>query len=309
MIDKVISVVAEQPIYLSEFEDQMSQYKAQGSEITDELKAYVFEDMMNQKLYLYKAQIDSIIVDDAEVNGQIERRISYFEQQLGGKEALEKVQQSLPFPEKSYVLTMDMEAPDTFTAKVNEVIHKFGKVDLLFLNAGISQRSYAAKTDISVDRRLMEVNYFGPVALTKILLPFLQKQSESYIAVNSSLAGKFGFFERSAYSASKFALHGFFESLRLEEAEHNVNVNILCAIGIKTEISQNALDGNGKPFDKTSALQEEGIAVDDCVSQMVLAIETNKKEVIIGKGMQRHSTKIKELLPELFFKMLAKRKP
>lgn len=90
MIDKVISVVAEQPIYLSEFEDQMSQYKAQGSEITDELKAYVFEDMMNQKLYLYKAQIDSIIVDDAEVNGQIERRISYFEQQLGGKEALEK---------------------------------------------------------------------------------------------------------------------------------------------------------------------------------------------------------------------------
>lgn len=90
MIDKVISVVAEQPIYLSEFEDQISQYKAQGSEITDELKAYVFEDMMNQKLYLYKAQLDSIIVDDAEVNGQIERRISYFEQQLGGRAELEK---------------------------------------------------------------------------------------------------------------------------------------------------------------------------------------------------------------------------
>ena len=225
------------------------------------------------------------------------------------KEALEKVQQSLPFPDKSYVLTIDMESPETFTEKVNEVIQKFKKVDLLFLNAGISQRSYAANTDISVDRRLMEVNYFGPIALTKVLLPFLQKQKESLIAVNSSLAGKFGFFERSAYSASKFALHGFFESLRLEEADHNLNVTLLCAIGIKTGISQNALDGNGKPFAKSSAMQEEGIAVDDCVSQMVSAIENNKQEVIIGKGMQRFSTKIKELLPKTFFKMLRKRKP
>lgn len=225
------------------------------------------------------------------------------------KEALEKVQQSLPFPEKSYVLTIDMEAPETFTEKVNEVIQKFGKVDLLFLNAGISQRSYAANTDISVDRRLMEVNYFGPVALTKVLLPFLQNQKESYIAVNSSLAGKFGFFERSAYSASKFALHGFFETLRLEEAENNIHVNMLCAIGIKTGISQNALDGSGKAYNKESAMQEEGIAVDDCVSQMIEGISKNKKEVIIGKGMQRHSTKIKELMPELFFKMLLKRKP
>ena len=225
------------------------------------------------------------------------------------KEALEKVQQSLPFPEKSYVLTIDMEAPETFSEKVNEVIQKFGKVDLLFLNAGISQRSYVANTDISVDRRLMEVNYFGPVALTKILLPFLQKQKESYIAVNSSLAGKFGFFERSAYSASKFALHGFFETLRLEEAENNIHVNMLCAIGIKTGISQNALDGSGKAYNKESAMQEEGIAVDDCVSQMIEGISKNKKEVIIGKGMQRHSTKIKELMPELFFKMLLKRKP
>lgn len=225
------------------------------------------------------------------------------------KEALEKVQQALPFPDKSYVLTIDMESPETFTEKVNEVIQKFKKVDLLFLNAGISQRSYAANTDISVDRRLMEVNYFGPIALTKVLLPFLHSQNESLIAVNSSLAGKFGFFERSAYSASKFALHGFFESLRLEEADHNLNVTLLCAIGIKTGISQNALDGNGKPFAKSSAMQEEGIAVEDCVSQMVSAIENNKQEVIIGKGMQRFSTKIKELLPETFFKMLRKRKP
>lgn len=90
MIDKVISVVAEQPIYLSEFEDQISQYKAQGTEITPALKADIFEGMLNQKLLIYKAQVDSIIVDDAEINGQVESRINYFIQQIGGVEELEK---------------------------------------------------------------------------------------------------------------------------------------------------------------------------------------------------------------------------
>ena len=224
-------------------------------------------------------------------------------------QALEEVKAQLSHPEKAMVLSLDMEAPDTFQPAIEKVIDAYGRVDLLFLNAGISQRSFIRDTNMNVDRRLMEVNYFGPIALTKLLLPHLQKQAESTIAVNSSLAGKFGFFERSAYSASKFALQGFFETLRLEEAENNIDVNMLCAIGIKTGISQNALDGSGKAYNKASAMQEEGIAVQDCVKQMIDAILKNKKEVIIGKGMQRHSTKIKELMPELFFKMLLKRKP
>lgn len=90
MIDKVISVVAEQPIYLSEFEDQVSQFKAQGTEITPVLKADIFETMLNQKLLLYKAELDSIVVEDAEINGQVESRINYFIQQIGTVEALEK---------------------------------------------------------------------------------------------------------------------------------------------------------------------------------------------------------------------------
>lgn len=225
------------------------------------------------------------------------------------KQALEEVKSQLAYPEKAMVIPLDMEASETFQAAVDQVIAIHKRVDLLFLNAGMSQRSFVRDTNMDVDRRLMEVNYFGPIALTKLLLPHLQNQKESTIAVNSSLAGKFGFFERSAYSASKFALHGFFETLRLEEAENNLHVNILCAIGIKTGISQNALDGSGKAYNKASAMQEEGIAVEQCVEEMIDGIIKNKKEVIIGKGMQRHSPKIKELLPEAFFKMLLKRKP
>lgn len=90
MIDKVISVVAEQPIYLSEYEDQISQFKAQGTEITSDLEANIFEGMLNQKLLIYKAELDSIVVDDAEINGQVESRINYFIQQIGSVEELEK---------------------------------------------------------------------------------------------------------------------------------------------------------------------------------------------------------------------------
>ena len=106
MIDRIISVVAEQPIYLSEYEDQVSQYKAQGTEITPELKAQIFESMLNQKLLLYKAQTDSIIVEDAEINGQVESRINYFIQQIGGEEELEKY-----FGKKLPEIKEDMKDP------------------------------------------------------------------------------------------------------------------------------------------------------------------------------------------------------
>lgn len=106
MIDKVISVVAEQPIYLSEFEDQVSQFKAQGTEITPVLKAGIFEGMLNQKLLLYKAETDSILVEDTEVNSQVESRINYFIQQIGSPEELEKY-----FGKKLPEIKEDMKEP------------------------------------------------------------------------------------------------------------------------------------------------------------------------------------------------------
>ncbi len=224
-------------------------------------------------------------------------------------EQLEDIKNSLPQPANAYVLPVDMESQSEFPAKVQEVIDNFGRVDLLFNNAGISQRSTTDETSMEVHRRLMEINYFGTVALTKALLPFLQKQGESHIAVTSSLAGKFGFYQRSAYSASKSALHGFFETFRLEEERHNIKVTILCPAGIKTDISQNALDGSGNRFGKASALQEEGMPVETCVGKMIDAIEKGKTEVIIGKGMEPLSVKIKALFPDLFWKMLKKKKP
>lgn len=225
------------------------------------------------------------------------------------REDLEKVKNTLSEPGRGYVMPLDMERQADFPDRVNELIQHFGRVDLLFNNAGISQRSATDETSLEVHRRLMEVNYFGPVALTKALIPFLKKQKESHIVVTSSLAGKFGFYQRSAYAASKAALNGFFETLRLEEEKDNIKVTILCPAGIKTNISQNALDGSGNKFGKTSALQEEGMPVETCVQKMISAIEKEKDEVIIGQGMEALSVKIKALFPGLFWKMIKKKKP
>ncbi len=207
------------------------------------------------------------------------------------------------------VLPLDMERQNEFPAKVKTVIKKYGKVDLLFLNAGISQRSDAAETDVEVDRKLMEVNYFGQVFLTKKILPFLKKQTESHIAVTSSLAGKFGFYKRSAYAASKHALHGFFETLRLEEQDVNMKVTMLCPGGVQTDISKNALQGDGSAFGQESNLQKSGIPVGKCVAEMIDAIQKEKYEVLIGGFMEKISVKVQALLPSVFYKKLEQRKP
>ena len=98
------------------------------------------------------------------------------------------------------------------------------KVDCLLHFGGISQRSLVSETPLFVDRKIFEINFFGTIALTKALLPSMIKNGGGQIAVTSSIVGKFGFPYRSSYSASKHALHGFFESLRTE----NINNNILC---------------------------------------------------------------------------------
>jgi short-subunit dehydrogenase len=126
---------------------------------------------------------------------------------------LESVKQELAHPENHLVLPLDLGSGSSFLQEANQVVAHFGRIDYLFNCGGVSQRSNVFETNIEVDRKIMEINYFGTIALTKAVLPFMQKQQSGHVIAISSIAGKFGFFLRSAYSASKHALHGFFESL------------------------------------------------------------------------------------------------
>lgn len=226
------------------------------------------------------------------------------------KEAdLNAIRKQLDDDENVAVLPLDITKSETFESAVSRVYELFGRVDLLFNIAGISQRSYAIDTDLSVDRKIMEINYFGTIGLTKAVLPRMLAAGGGQFAVVTSVTGKFGFGVRSAYAASKHALHGFFESLRIELVNRGIEVTMICPGPIRTDISKHALDGSGNPTGEMDEMQEKGLPVDRAVKVMLKAIANKKKEIVVGGFKEKLGVKVKALMPEVFFKMAVKQNP
>jgi short-subunit dehydrogenase len=175
-------------------------------------------------------------------------------------------------------------------------------------NGGISQRSLCNETPLEIDRKIMEINFFGTIALTKSVLPYLLKQKSGHIVTISSIAGKFGFYYRSAYAASKHALHGFFESLRMEIYKENVNVLLVCPGKIKTNISLNAITESGSNFNKMDDSTAKGLTAEACAQQILKGIEKNQVEIFIG-GKELKAIWVKRFFPTLFSKLIRKQKP
>lgn len=235
--------------------------------------------------------------------------------QLGGtlvlsarnREALENLKASLPHAEKHLVVALDLEHNAHFDELAKSVFDRFGKIDYLFNNGGLSQRSEAWETPLEIDRKIMEINYFGNIALSKAVLPYMRQQNSGHLVIISSISGKFGFYLRSAYSASKHALHGFYESLALEEAKNGLHVTIACPGKINTAISTNALRADGEKHAIMDHNQETGMSAEQCVKQLLKAVERRKKEVLIGNKEIKAVT-LKRLFPRLFWKVIRKQK-
>lgn len=224
------------------------------------------------------------------------------------EEKLQEVCNLLENSSQHFVLPLDLEQMETFPSKVEQIIEKFGKIDFLFNNGGLSQRSTVAETPIEVDRRIMEINYFGNIALAKAVLPYFVKQQSGHFVITSSIAGKFGFYLRSAYSASKHALQGFYESLALEEARNNVFVTISCPGKINTPISINALNASGEKHGLMDHNQATGMSAEECVSILLNAVSKKKGEILIG-NKETLAVVLKRFLPQkLFWNIIKKQK-
>lgn len=203
------------------------------------------------------------------------------------------------------VCPLDLEHTENIHTIVADVVKQVERIDFVYHCGGVSQRAEAFETNMNVDRKIMEINYFGAVALTKAVLPIMQKQKSGHIVAISSIAGKFGFYLRSAYSASKHALHGFFESLALEEAKNNIKVTIACPGKINTPISMSAMNKDGNTHGEMDHNQATGMPVDECVRQLLRAVDKNKREVLIGNKEIKAVT-LKRFLPGIFWKVIAK---
>ncbi len=221
-------------------------------------------------------------------------------------EALETVKENcLEYTNQCMVIPLDLEDNANYNPAVKEVIENYQTIDYLIVNGGISQRSLVYETPLSIDRRLMEVNYFGNIAIAKAVLPVMIRQKSGHIVVVSSIAGKFGFPLRSAYSASKHALHGFYETLRAEHKKDNVHVTMVMPGRVQTNISYNAIKKDGSKHKQMDDGQAKGITAESCSSQIIKAIKKKKKEALIG-GKELWMVHIRKYMPFLFYNIVNK---
>ncbi|NVJ86019.1 MAG: SDR family oxidoreductase [Algoriphagus sp.] len=220
---------------------------------------------------------------------------------------LQRVKNSCNNPENVKILPLDLADQSNFDSLVKKAISLFGKIDILLHNGGISQRSLIRDTELEVDRKLMEVNFFGTVALTKAILPYYMERKSGHFAVVTSLVGKFASPYRSAYAASKHALHGFFDTLRAEHYQDHISVTLICPGFIRTQVSVNALTGDGTSLGKMDDAQAKGMSPEDCTSAIFKAIKQRKEEVLIG-GKETYAVYLKRFFPRIFSKILRKAK-
>jgi len=206
------------------------------------------------------------------------------------------------------VLPYNLSAPEGIRLLVRKAWDAFGGIDILYCNAGISQRTSVEDTPMPMVRQIMEINFFAQAAMAEAILPLMVSNGGGRIAVTTSIAGRFGFPLRCAYSASKHALYGFFETLRAENHDKGISVTIICPGRVRTAISVNALDKGGVRHGVMDAGQDGGLSADKAAKKIVWAIKKRKNEVLVGRG-ELLMVYVKRFFPNLCTRLVTKINP
>jgi len=215
---------------------------------------------------------------------------------------LERVKAACPDINKITCAPFDLSDTSGIDAIVNQQLKDSGKIDYLINIGGISQRARIDETPLWLDRKIFEINYFGTIALTKAVLPYMINQKSGHIAATSSISGRFGFPLRSAYSASKQALHGFFETLYLENKPNNIRTSVIIPGRVRTNISYHALDQQGKEQGKMDDGLNKGIPPEKAARIIIRGIKRNKHEILVG-STELIMLYIRRIWPWLFFRI------
>ena len=221
-------------------------------------------------------------------------------------EKLEEVKALCQEPGNTKILKVDLDDFHNLNKLVQKAITLFGSIDILINNGGISQRSLAIDTDITIDARIFNTNYFGTVALTKALLPYLVTRKKGHIVVVTSVLGKIGTPLRSSYAASKHALHGFFDSLRSEVYDDNITVTLICPGFVNTNVSINALTADGTPQNSLDKATADGLSPEYVANRMLKSIAKKKQEVVISGKLEKLALFMKRFFPRILARMTRK---
>ncbi|XP_070338302.1 dehydrogenase/reductase SDR family member 7B isoform X6 [Equus asinus] len=197
--------------------------------------------------------------------------------------------------------------PGTIVAATAEILQCFGHVDVLINNAGVSYRGAIVDTTMDVDKRVMETNYFGPIALTKALLPSMIQRRQGHVVAISSIQGKISLPFRSAYAASKHATQAFFDCLRAEVEQCGIEVTVISPSYIHTSLSLNAVTADGSRYGVMDEKTAQGRSPVEVARDVLAAVGKRKKDVILADLLPSLAVYLRTLAPGLFFSLMASR--
>lgn len=221
---------------------------------------------------------------------------------------LEAIKAEMPVPANVLCVKTDVTIEDDCKNLVQQTIDKFGRIDILINNAGISMRATFQELDLNVIRRLMDTNFWGTVYCTKYALPYLLESKGSVVGVIST-AGHIGLPGRTGYSASKFAIRGFLNTLRVEHRYDGLHVMVFAPGFTASNIRNVALLADGSPQGMTPRNEDKMMSAEKVAKRMAYGLRLRKNEMILtpmGKMTKFFNFALPKFVEWVEYKMMAK---
>ena len=205
------------------------------------------------------------------------------------------------------VLPIDVEDLTSLPQKTDQAWQVYGGLDYVFLNAGMSVRDLVIECELEVERKIMDINFWGPVAISKELLKRRSPENPLHLVLTSSLSGKYGVPKLAAYAASKHAIQGYFDSLRAETHGSGLFIHIVIPGFIQTNITVAGLRGDGSTSGKMQNALANGMDPTRCAKGILKGLEKGKEEFVVG-GSERYTVALNRLFPGMM-KVLIRSNP
>ena len=199
-----------------------------------------------------------------------------------------------------HVVPLDLEAYRGLEYIAKHTWNAFGPIDILINNAGLSQRYLGLEGCLELDEKIMHTNFFGTVALTRPILRLMLERKQGHIVVVSSVLGLFGIQSRTAYSASKHALRGYFESLRHEVFRSAIKITMIYPGYVRTQVSNSALTAENKPHNKLDNSHAKAMSSGECAIKIVEAVKRQKSVLVFGGRKEILGVYLSRFTPALF---------
>lgn len=205
---------------------------------------------------------------------------------------------------EALILPFDVRDDAALADATDKAIAWKGGVDLAFANAGVSQRSRALNTDMQVYRDIIDIDLTSQIAFSQGLIGHMVERGSGGLAFISSIAGKVGVPMRTAYCAVKFGLAGYADALRAELSQSGVGVHVVYPGSVATNVSRNAVTGDGSLRGRSDRAIDEGIPAGEAAAKMLDSIAAGEREIIVARGMEENMGQVRRT-PDAVFDQVA----